>query len=664
MAGLKAVSTSNSSPADRLRQGHALQQQGKVTEAGAIYSEVLEQDPRNAPALHLMGVLAIQTGQLQPGVDLIRQSLAILPGFAPAHDNLGKGLERLGRKDEALASFGRVIALAPGHADGYANRGRVLEGLGRFEEALRDFDKALSLKGEPELSLNRGTVLLQLGRFEEALTAFDKAIAMGLTHPIGRFNRGVVLTALGRIEDALVAYDDAIAHHPDHPDAYVNRGLLLEGLNHPEDALASFDQAIAINPDQVEAYLNRGMTLAALGRNSEACAAYDALLVRWPEHAEAYNNRGAVQKSLGAPEKALADFQRAIALKAGDPNLRENRGGILQGLGRFDAALEDYDAALALDPQSERAAFSKATLLLLQGRLAEGWPLYEKRPRRFAVPALEAGKAWREPQTDLTGKTVLAYDEQGLGDAIQFVRFAAQIEKRGGKAIVMVRPLLVALLENLKPDVEIVPYSDEPPAHDLHAALNSLPYLLNVGDAVGAASPYLSADPARIAKWKTVIGDKSTRIGVVWQGKTGGYNDDERSFPLAALAPLAAVPGVRLISLQKGEGEEQLAELPKTMTVETLGADFDTGADAFLDTAAAMEPLDLIVTCDTAIAHLAGALGKPCWVALKQAPEWRWQLGRDDSPWYAQMKLFRQTAHGDWDSVFTAMAQALAQRTS
>ena len=142
MAGLKAVSTSNSSPADRLRQGHALQQQGKVTEAGAIYSEVLEQDPRNAPALHLMGVLAIQTGQLQPGVDLIRQSLAILPGFAPAHDNLGKGLERLGRKDEALASFGRVIALAPGHADGYANRGRVLEGLGRFEEALRDFDKA------------------------------------------------------------------------------------------------------------------------------------------------------------------------------------------------------------------------------------------------------------------------------------------------------------------------------------------------------------------------------------------------------------------------------------------------------------------------------------------------------------------------------------------
>ena len=228
----------------------------------------------------------------------------------------------------------------------------------------------------------------------------------------------------------------------------------------------------------------------------------------------------------------------------------------------------------------------------------------------------------------------------------------------------MVRPPLVALLQTLTTGAEAVPYSDAPPVHDLHAPLNSLPYLLDLGDAVGADAPYLSAGPARIAKWKSVIGGTGMRIGVVWQGKTGGYDDAERSFPLKALAPLAAVPGVRLISLQKGEGEEQLAELPKDMRVETLGAEFDAGADAFLDTAAAMESLDLVVTCDTSIAHLAGALGKPCWVALKQVPEWRWQLGRDDSPWYAQMKLFRQTARGDWHGVLDAMAQALAQRTS
>lgn len=653
------VNTPAPNTADRLRQAHALQQQGKLSEAGAIYREVLEHEPRNAPALHLLGVLAIQTGQLEPGVELIRQALAILPGFAPAHDNLGKGLERMGRMDEALAAFGRIIALAPGHAEGYASRARVLEKQARLEEALKDFDKALSLKGDPDLSLNRGAVLLQMGRFEDALVAFDKAIAMGLTHPIGRFNRGIVLTALGRLDDALAAYDDAIARQPDQADAYVNRGLVLEGLGRREDALASLEQAIAINADLAEAYLNRGTLLAQLGRQKEAIAAYDAMLSRWPGNDGAYNNRGTSHRTLGALDKALADFDRAIALNPGDANFRDNRGSTLQALGRFDAAMETFDAALALDPQSERAAFSKAMLLLLQGHLAQGWPLYEKRPRLFAVPGLDATKAWNDPQTSIQDKTVLAYDEQGLGDAIQFARFVAELEKRGAHVVLMVRAPLVALLKSLKPGVAVVAHSDAPPAHDLHAPLNSLPFLLGSGDAVGAQAPYLTPDPARVARWKQTIGDKGFRVGVVWQGKTGGNNDADRSFPLKALAPLAGVPGVRLISLQKGEGEADLAVLPGNMTVETLGADFDAGADAFLDTAAVMETLDLIVTCDTSIAHLAGALGRPCWVALKQVPEWRWQLGRDDSPWYAGMTLFRQKARGDWESVFTTMADKL-----
>ena len=630
--------------------------QGKLAEAGAIYREVLEKEPRNAPALHLLGVLALQSGQFEPGIDLIRQALAILPGFAPAHDNLGKGLEKLGRKEEALACYGKVIALAPGHAEGYANRGRVLESLGRYDEALRDLDKALSLKGDPDLSLNRGAVLLQLKRFEDALTAFDKAIAMGLTHPIGRFNRGLALMALNRPQDALASYDDAIARQPEYADAYVNRGLTLETLERPEDALASYEQAIAINADLQEAYLNRGALLSRLGRTKEAVSAYDAMLNRWPDSAAAYNNRGAAHKSLGALEKALADFERAGALATDDANLHDNRGNTLQAMGRFDAAMAAYDDALTVDPKSRRAAFSKATLLLLQGRLDQGWPLYEARERYFTPRGTDAAGAWQQPQTDIAGKSVLLYDDQGMGDAIQFARFLGELKARGAEPLLMVRASMQRLMQGLDPTVTLLTLDDPAPPHDLHAPLASLPYLLGMTE-IPAATPYLAAEPERIARWQKKIGAKGFRIGVCWQGKTGGRNDPDRSFPLTALAPLAALPGVRLISLQKGEGEEQLAELE--MKVEELSTDFDAGADAFVDSAAAMQTLDLVISCDTSIAHLAGALGRPVWVALKQVPEWRWQLAREDSPWYPSMRLFRQARRGDWKTVFTAMAERL-----
>jgi tetratricopeptide (TPR) repeat protein len=610
-----------------------------------------------------MGVVVMQSGQIEPGLDLIRQSLAILPGFAPAHDNLGKGLDRLGRYDEALTAFGRVIALAPAHAEGHGSRGRVLERLGRYDEALKDFDKALSLKGDPEYALNRGAVLLQLGRHEEALTSFDKSIAMGLTHPLGRFNRGVVLMALNRHEDALAAFDDAIARQPDYADAYVNRGLALEVLGRKDDALASFEQAIAINPDMQEAYLNRGALLDQSGRRLEAIAAYDALLMRWPADAIAYNNRGSAQKVLGALEKALADFERAVSLAPGNANFQDNRGNTLQALGRLDQAMAAYDAALAIDPQGHRPAFSKATALLLQGRFAEGWPLYEMRPRLFALPGLENAKTWNGPDADIKDKTVLLYDEQGIGDAIQFARFVEQVEARGARPVLMVRPALVALFQSLTAKAQVMALQDALPAHDLHAALNSLPFLLGSDDALGMDAPYLVADDARVAAWKTQIGDKGFRIGIAWQGKTDGNADASRSFPLAALAPLAKMAGVRLISLQKGEGKEQLASLPAGMKVESLGTQFDAGPDALLDTAAAMQTLDLVITCDTSIAHLAGALVLPCWVALKQVPEWRWQLARADSPWYPGMKLFRQQERGDWAGVFAAMAQDLAQKS-
>ncbi len=652
---------------DKLRQGHALQMQGRMGEAADIYRAVLAEDPRNAPALHLLGVLVMQAGQIEPGLELVRQSLAILPNFAPAQENLGKGLEQLGRKEEALAAYDRLIQLAPGHAEPYIHRGRVQESLVRHAEALKDFDKALSLKSDPGTMLNRGAILLQLQRPRDALVSFDKAIAAGLQHPAAYFNRGVALTALARPQEALASYDDAILRQPDYIDALVNRGLVLESLGRLDEALASVDRALDLDPDSPDANGNRTALLARMGRREEALAAINRAIAQEPDRAMAYNNRGSILKHMGELEGALADFDKAIALMPGMAPLHSNRGIALQALGRFDEAMASFGEALAIDPAARASAVNQGLLLLLMGRLKEGLPLYEERTRLAersmtwaAMADFEPNKAWTEPSQNLAGKTVLLYAEQGLGDIIQFSRYLVMLAERRANVVLAVRDRMVRLLRGLPAPVTLIAEDAKPKKLDLHAPLLSLPYLLGTTlETIPAPVPYLKAEPEKAAEWRERLGDKGFRIAIAWQGKTQGVNDPNRSFPLAALAPLAALPGVRLISLQKGEGSEQIDSLPAGMTVERLGEDFDSGFDAFIDSAAVMQACDMVITLDTSIAHLAGALGRPTWTALQKVPDWRWFLERTDSPWYPTMTLYRQSRFGDWDGVFAAMARDL-----
>jgi tetratricopeptide (TPR) repeat protein len=647
----------------KLRQAHALQMQGQLGQAADLYRAVLAEDPGNAPALHLLGVLVMQAGQVEPGLGLVRQSLAILPDFAPAQENLGKGLEQLGRLEEALAAYERLVKLAPGHAEGYAHRSRVLGNLGRRAEALRDIDKALSLKNDPGLMFNRGAILLQLERGKDALTAFDKAIAAGFSEPAIYFNRGLALMVLGRQEDALASYDEALLRSPDYADAFINRGLVLASLQRLDDALVSYDRALAINPDSPEAKTNRTSLLAQMGRREEALAGLDELVEQQPDNASAWNNRGLLLKALGELEPALADFDKAMALMPDDPGVQSNRATTLEALGRFDEALAACDRAVALDIASDGAKFNKGYLLLLLGRFAEGLPLYERRTGAAAMPGLDPAKAWKGPSQNVAGKTVLIHSEQGLGDVIMFGRYLIALAALGARIVFSVRDPMARLLRGLPIAITFVPEHTQPAALDFHVPLASLPLLFGTTlETIPAPTPYLKAEPERTAQWRTRIGDHGFRIGVSWQGKIRGINDPFRSFPLAAMAPLAALPGVRLISLQIGEGSEQLDNLPAGMTVERLGADFDSGFDAFIDSAAVIEACDLVISCDTSIAHLAGALDRPVWTALKSVPEWRWLLERSDSPWYPSMTLYRQPRFNDWDSVFAVMAQDLTRK--
>jgi tetratricopeptide (TPR) repeat protein len=755
---------------DKFEQALAFHRQGSTAEAERLYLEVIDSDPRHFDALHLLGVIFLQTGRPGKGVEMLEKALAINPEVAAAHTNLGTALNDLGRRVEAVASYDRAIVLKPDQAETHNNRGNVLKELRRLEDALAGYDRAIALKPDfAEAHTNRGAILFELNRLEEAVESHDRAIALKPDFAEAYFNRGNALYTLKRLEEAVASFDAAIARKPDFAAAHSNRGIALYDLGHLDEALAGYEKAITLKPDYAEAHSNRGIVLFDLERFDEALASYDRAIAARPGYAEAYANRGNAFKDLERFDEALASYDRAIAFKpdyavahnnramvlqdrkrlvealasydnaiAAKPDYAEaynNRGVVLYGLGRlgealtsyakatalkpeyaeaqsnqgnvlcdlgrvqeaiacydlaivekpdyaaahsnranalkelrrFDEALASYDKAIALDPDYADARVNRSLCVLLLGRLQEAWPEYEWRKENGdwrtgrPCPAVPY-RAWRSDK-EIAGKTVLVGAEQGLGDGLQFCRYLKVLEQKGARVVLVVQGKLCSILRTLSPTLEVVALGGTAPVADYHCALLSLPMAFGTTlENIPAEVPYLRAEPERVERWRQRLGGEGFRIGIAWQGRPGRV-DTGRSFALRELEEIGRLPGVRLISLQKNFGSEQLARLPAGMKVETLGEGYDIGPDAFLDTAAVMESLDLVITSDTAIAHLAGALGRPVWVALKWVPDWRWLLGRADSPWYPTMRLFRQPSRGDWTGAFRAMRDELAVRT-
>jgi hypothetical protein len=368
------------------------------------------------------------------------------------------------------------------------------------------------------------------------------------------------------------------------------------------------------------------------------------------------HNQATELEAAGQWESALDRYRHAMRLAPKNPFLRYNAGNMLRRLQRFQAATEAYDQAIALEPGFAIARFMRATCLLQQGDLLEGFrelewrklcPTYDD--RRYALPRQWAGE-------DLAGKTLFIYPELFQGDLLQFGRYALLAEMRGARVRLAAPQAMHALLGAMSPTIELLPADAAPQEEDLVSALMSLPAMFGTTLETVPHGVYLRPEPARLAQWRHRIGDGGLRVGVVWQGSPQAT---DRSFPLAAAAPIAAVPGVRLISLQKGGGLDQIDSLPPELRVELLGEDFDPGPDLFLDTAAALCACDLCVTADTSVAHLAGALGVRTWIALPWLADWRWMNDRRDTPWYPSARLFRQQTPGGWGGVFTEMAAAL-----
>ena len=529
-------------------------------------------------------------------------------------------------------------------------RGRLREAEAAYHQLLRH-----SPKNAGVLHL-LGLLTVQKGQTARGIDLIRHAIDIDPKRFFAHRDLGNVLLQSGRFAEALASYDLALALKPDVAGIFDNRGTALRMLGRLQDALASHDRAISLDPRQTVTHVNRGSALARLNRFSEALESFDRAIALDPSLALAHSNRGGALHRLDRFAEALESHDRAIALAPKLAQAHITRGQTLAELGRYAEALEAFDRALALDARSVEAQFEKAATLLITGRFREGWQAYEARRRRVAADAFHAqGRPqWTGDET-IAGKTLFIEGEQGLGDMIQFCRYAPLCADLGARVILTARESQVRLLQTLDPRIEVRAAADRPADFDFHVPLMSLPMAFDAGPkGFAARTPYLRAEADRVALWRHRIGGEGFKIGICWQG---GPSNPARSFPLSALEEVAAHPGIRIISLQKRPENGQLNT--SAIHIEMPGEDYDTGPHAFLDAAAVMEAVDLVISCDTSLAHLAGALGRPVWVALKFAPDWRYLTGRDDCVWYPTMRLFRQERPGDWQNVFTRMAAAL-----
>ena len=447
---------------------------------------------------------------------------------------------------------------------------------------------------------------------------------------------------------------------PNNPFAFNNLGSALRGLKQPDHAILNYDKALSLKPDYAEAHYNRGNALRDLHRPEEALASFHNALAIRPDYAEAYNNQGLTFQNLNRPEEALASFHKALAIRRDFAEAYNNQGLAFQQLNRSEEALASYDKALSLKPDYAEAYWNKSLILILMGQYLEGWELFEWRFKNeqlkhnyppFTPPP------WRG-QTDIRGRKLLIHGEQGYGDVIQFCRYLPQVRALGADIILEVQQPLVPLVSTLNCPATVVAKGDVLPEIDAYCPIMSLPFVFKTTvETIPAEVPYLFSDKEKVKVWQKKLGPERLRIGLTWSGSRDHKNDLNRSIWLKELLPLTDLP-IEWHSLQKEYRQPDLEILEAHPEIRQHQDDLTD----FSDAAALIECLDLVISVDTSTAHLAGALGKPVWILLPHAPDYRWMLDREDSPWYPSARLFRQSKAGDWAGVIQSVKEQVCQK--
>ncbi len=672
---------------------HALWRLGRHSEAQAAAQAALSLDPQSLEARQNLGNALYALGHGEEAAATFSQALVLSPGHPQIALNLGIVLLELGRPADALAVFDDMLSRAPNDAQAHFNRGNALFRLQHWEKAAAAYRCALTLN--PALAPaahNLGSALRSHGLNGDAIDAYRRAAALDPNRADTQLLLGALLTDFGDFETAIPHCRRALALRPGDADARLALGAALTGAKQSAEAVQVLGALAAERPEQMAPLTHLATALRDLGDLAAVADIHRRAARIDPHPAQSLTSLGGVLKELGQFQDAVEACIRAIRHDPDYASAYINLGAAKMEQGRLAESLAALDQAIALQPQSGMAHCNRAVGLYRQGRLTESIAAFEEGLSHGDTPdarwnyshaLLKAGRfaqGWRALEhrlyvqgpvrstleyaqplwtgAPLYGARLLLHGEQGLGDAIQCLRYAPLAAARGGRVIVQVRLPLAPLAARL-PGVEAVVSDDAPPPFDVHCPLFSLPGLFDADFDTIPGAPYLTADPERQAAWGQRFPPGPFRIGVVWQGNPKASVERGRSIPLSAFAPLM-MEGVELISLQKEHGLDQLESLPPGMAVTQLGDDYEIGD--LHETAAVIMGLDLVVCCDTAVAHLAGALGKPVWLAINAVGDWRWLEARSDSPWYPSMRIFRQPRVGDWAGAMAQISGALKQR--
>jgi tetratricopeptide (TPR) repeat protein len=627
-----------------LQQAINLHQSGRFAEAQSLYRQILTANPNQPDALHLLGVLAHQTGQHAPAEALIRRALAVQPQAAAYHNSLGNVLRALGRAAEAEAAYRAALRLQPNTPDLHHHIGLALKDQGRISDAETAFRHALRLRKDyVPARIDLGNLLVETGRAAEAEVCLRAAVRTAPENAIALNALGLALVSLGRHQEALGEFDSALHAAPNYANAAANRAACLASLENWQEAAGAYQAALALISDAADLNVGFARALLQLERGAEAEQVLRRVLAQQPDDPMVLHKLGRALAFQRRNEEALAVLEQVCHLDPANADAWHDRGMALRDLARWPESVAPFEQAVRLQPDDAEKNASLGYALLANGDFAAGWKFFEWRVKRPGNARL-AEPRWDGAQTD---KTVLIFAEQGTGDTIQFCRFVPPAARRA-RIVLACPPALKQLLSTLAGPALLAEGEPLPP-YDLQCPVMSLPFVLGVApEYFSDAIPYLRAEPKKIAAWRARLAHlQGRRVGLVWAGNPKFPADRRRSIDFAVLAPLLETSGISFVSLQVG--------------ASPAGAMFDAAPwlQDFSDTAALIAALDLVISVDTAVAHLAGALGRPVWLLNRADTDWRWQLERRDSPWYPTMRQFRQPSPGDWGSVVAAVSVEL-----
>ena len=640
---------------------------GRLDTAEELYRSALRLDPGHVLATHHLGIVAFQTGRLEDAARLFRRTISLKPDYPEAYRNLGALLRAQGRGGEAIIYYEQAALLNPRDPDLHGDMGALLRDLGRVDEAAAEYRRAIALRPDfAEAHNDLGSLLRDRGDLAGALECYRRATGCRPQLSEASYNLGLTLDALERLDEARDAYRAAIRARPDFVEAHINLGAALQRSGRLAEAISEYREALRHAPDHPTALTNLGAALDDTGQSIDALEAHDHALAVAPGFALAHVNRGATLAHLERDAEAVEAYREAIRHDPGNAEAHGNLGLALTNLGRTAEAVQAHRQAVALAPDNPKHHHWLGMALLLTGAMTEGWAEHEWRRKLPGFQRDLPKPAWTGEA--LGGKTILLHAEQGYGDTLHFVRYAPLVAATGGRVVLWVPDPLIRLLATVPGVAEAV--SDRPPASafDVHLPRMSLPHAFGATlDTISAPIPYLSPDGEAVAAWgKRVARLAGLKIGLVWAGNPGypekrEYRiDRRRSLRLEQLAPLAEIDGITFVSLQKGDAAGQATAPPAGLRL----VDWMDEVTDFADTAALVANLDLVISVDTSVAHLAGAMGKPVWILSRFDGCWRWLENRDDSPWYPTARLFRQPAPGQWEPVLIKVADALRKQVA